>query len=177
MSTQQQEGPCLQPRACSSWLACDGRAVRQIANSGPLLAAPVPASALIPLDGLLIRSMTTSRRWDLPACSSSGAHTKTAAAKFLARSVRQEVMTDSARLAAVLHLAAQSVLPRIQTFLHTVSASRAAIFPRSCAEHARVLADASRASRGMAATGHLRRSSSCRMRLWSSVSSSSSSPG
>jgi hypothetical protein len=35
----------------------------------------------------------------------------------------------------------------------------------------------SHAPRGMAATGHLRCSSSCRMRLWSSVSSSSSSPG
>jgi hypothetical protein len=73
------------PSAASGVLvvACLRRSstVRQIANSGPLLAGPVPAPALIPLDGLLIRSMTTSRRRDLPACSSSGAHTKTAGCK------------------------------------------------------------------------------------------------
>jgi hypothetical protein len=107
------------------------RTVRQIANSGPLLAAPVPALVLLPLEGLLIRSMTTSTQRDLPAYSLSGAHTTPAAANLPARPVKREDTTDSAPLAAVLQLAAQTPLPWLETFLHTVCASSAAIFPPS----------------------------------------------
>jgi hypothetical protein len=92
------------------------RTVRQIANSGPLLASPVPALVLLPLKGLLIRSMKTSTRRDLPVYCSSRAHTTPETAKFPAHPVKREDTTDNAPLAAVLHLEAQTPLPWLETF-------------------------------------------------------------